>query len=778
MPAFSTIPLKILNSSGDLKQLTTVEEEIFANEGGLGLVGAYPTVSDRYGGAITLTNTADDSAIGVYKDTFYTSPIGTHPGTSISSGSTITTLRQMLDSVTEVPFTGAVPTLIVADSDGDLHDMDSASYNALALRVNELVQTQEGIGTFRLSATQPTAEYVKWIDTVFTDTLVNGSTNYHIWRKETVNVDPETYYPIKRTGANSYQEMTASEVGEVGNGMIQQGYFLNGVGEYELRSDSEGAPTAFGTWEARGTALDTKNTVQDVQYTTVQYTSPQFSRQYTGQYLGTYTNLRYSTLYQNFLGVRQIAYAGVRNYTNQYIGIRAFSANFVGVRPQSQTFIGARTFVGQRNYAGVRGYVGQFTGYFSGSRNYTSSPTQYLRSGIQFEGARNYTGQRNFTGQRTIAYAGNFSATVYQTFLGSRQVYFSGQRNYAGVRYFSGTRYFAGVRNFVGQRTFTGYFSGTRTGNETNFNGPMPGNFSVFGPFTQQAFLGIRYFPSNPSPPINPGFFGEFYTLILYFLEGGGISNSPGGGQTFSGWRQFAGVRTWQFAGTRASPGNFSDTFTGTRQFSGPDDIAVPGQFAIAPYDPAGYFTRPAQQFLGWAAYNFVGPRTAYYSGNRPQQVNFNFTSQYSIPFASPAINFVGSRKFAGSRNYAGNYSRLFSGTRNYGGQYLSTTPLSFVADRSFVGVRAFANTFLGVRSSPVTFVGTRPYAGDFTGATPQTFAGTRAVLYTGYYSGQYTGQYTSNYTSQYSAQYTGQTVLAIPGSIRTYTLYVRVSAT
>lgn len=806
MSAFSTLPLKILNSSGDLKQLTSLEEELFANEGGLALVGAYPTVSDRYGGSITLTNTADDSAIGVYKDTFYTVPIGTHPGTSISSGSTTTTVRQMTDSAYEIPFTGVVPTLIVADSDGHLHDMDSASYNALAKRVNEIVQTQEGVGTFRLSATQPTSEYEKWIDTVFTDTLTNGSTDYHIWRKITINVDPEAYYPIKRTGSNSYQEMTASEVGEVGNGMIQQGFFLNGVGEYELRSDSDGAPTAYGTWEARGTALDTKNTVGPVQYTTIQYTSPQFSRQYTGQYLGTYTNLRYSTLFQNFVGVRQINYAGVRNYGSTFVGIRSFTATFAGVRPQGQQFVGERQFVGQRNYAGIRSYSDNFQVQYSGVRNYVGQ----FAGPQTFIGNRNFTGIRNFAGFRQVNYAGNFTGTNYTGFVGIRQVYYSGARQYAGTRifigrrYYTGTRYFIGVRFFEGSRYFTGYYTGARY-----FAGPRQytgvrqflGNFGGPDNFTAASFTGSRYFGSIFGPQL--AFIGE-----RQFLSSGAAYpvGNPLANQSFAGTRNYAGNRpggAQQFGVSPVSPTqpsftgyyDFTGSYLGTRgyeyfnpQYFNPAFVGFttttgflsgPQAFQVNVGQPqATYFTDPGQ-FLGPATQTFAGTRVAYYSGQRLKPTAFNFTDTQPFLTADPALQtFVGVRNFAGPRGYSANFQVQYAGVRNYASQFLATTPQTFVGERTFAGVRAFANTFTGVRSSPVDFAGVRGYSTNFLGATPQTFAGTRAVLYTGYYSAQYTGQYTSNYTSQYSAQYTGDTVLATPGTIRTYTLYVRVSET
>lgn len=830
MSAFSTIPLKILNSSGDLKQLTTAEEALFANEGGLGLVGAYDSVGARYGGSLTLTSTANDSAIGVFRDTFYTSPIGTHPGTSISSGSTTTTLYQMTDSAYEVPFTGSVPKLVVADSDGALYEMDSASYNALAQRVNDIAVNTEGVGSFRLSATQPTSEYVKWIDAVFTDTKTNGSTDYHIWRKEYVNVDAQAYYPIKKIGTQDYKELTAAEVGEIGNGMIQQGFYVNGVGEYQLRSDSDGAPTASGTWEARGTAIDTKNTVQDVQYATVLYTSPQYSRQYTGQYLGTYTNLRYSTLFQNFVGIRQVNYAGVRNYTNQYIGIRSFTNTFTGVRPQSISFVGQRTFVGSRYYVGPRSYTGQFQSQFAGVRNYAGNFTnQYMT----FAGSRDFTGTRTFAGTRILPYTGQYVGPRSIQFLGSRQVNYSGGRPYAGVRYFTGVRYYTGVRYFLGVRyysgvrNFTGYFVGARAYSDqyagpggSPFTTPVtPFGTTVPGQFTQESYTGTRNF--SVQIPLGGTL---FYTGARQFVTVGTPApvGNPTVNQVFSGARggNYSGIRSYagtrQFAGVRYYGGSnplaqgFTSQFLGSRGYQHLNPGGLPDSNFINSTVTASFTsTNPtfpqfnylsfgawvtvykASPYLGWAAIYFEGVRNITFTGIRQTPTAQNFVRPVSVGpiidentghFISPR-NFLGSRTFSGVRSYSSQFTGNFTGQRFYinntGFLHLGqANNLQFVSDRTFTGIRAFSNTFTGVRSSPQTFGGSRPYSGNFIGPATITFAGTRAVLYTGYYSGQYTGQYTSTYTSQYSAQYTGQTVVAIPGTIRTYTLYVRVSAT
>jgi hypothetical protein len=43
------------------------------------------------------------------------------------------------------------------------------------------------------------------------------------------------------------------------------------VGAYQLRSSAQGAPVAGGTWVARGTATDSRNTTAEINYSAALY---------------------------------------------------------------------------------------------------------------------------------------------------------------------------------------------------------------------------------------------------------------------------------------------------------------------------------------------------------------------------------------------------------------------------------------------------------------------------------------------------------------------------
>ena len=660
MSAFESTPVRLYNSEGDLIQLDSTKQAVFAEAGALKIISQYDSVGARYAGSLTITNTALDSAIGSFTDNFYNEAVGTHPGSSLTTGSTTTTLRQMIDSVGNLPFTGVYPNPIVTDSVGALHDMDSDNFALFSKRIAETIHNNELVGSFRLSATSPGAEWGKWIDDVFSDTVADNTTEYHIWRKNTSTV--LNYNPIKRLDSNSFQEMTNDEAGELGNSMIQYGYEVGGIGEYELRTSAQGVPTAPGTWVARGTATDTRYTLDSaVQYTSVQYTSPQFARQYSGLYTGQYTGFSSGPVPGNFAGTRPAQYTGSRSFT-----------------PPSGGYGGSRNYAG--NYASpdiqfVSGNI-QFTG--------TSNPIQFTSGNIQFAGLATFLGTRQYTGQRVFTGRRN----VPTTFSGVRATQYAGTRQFAGVRNFTGTRQFTGERSFAGVRDETfashpGGFTGTRPAHPFQ---PIP----------------VTWAP--PTNPFSPGILVQHWT---------GVRNA-----SFSVATQFAGEL--QFA----SPAQFTSA---SSNFAGDGESQFAG-FAIS--DVVQFFHVNAG-----SGSPVTQPTSQFTSGNEP---------------------FVGPYQWVGTRQFTGTRPAQYTGTRQFTGV------------RDFAGSRNYAGNYAGFRSSESQFLGTNP----------QNFAGVRTAQYTRVYSAQYTGQYTSNYTSQYSAQYSGDTLVAIPKTLETYTLYVRVSET
>jgi hypothetical protein len=640
------LPIIQKDTSGNLQRATSTNENYLAYQAGLRFASRGTLGPTAIKSSITIAHR--DSAIGSYTDTFYNEAVGTHPGSSLSIGSTTTTLYQLQgDSASGAVKLDDQSTGLfrrpVYESDGNIFDMDSDAMVGIGQSLMSIIQSNEYPGSQRLAASAPSGDWSATLSNVFTDTTTDGNvTQYSIWQRQTITAPAKcNAMHVRRSNYGTYplasydgglEAMTDAEM-SLTFGQIAAKYFRHGgVGTYELRSSAQGAPTRTGTWEARGTALDTRYTTANQQY----------SGQYTGysnvQYLGT---RNYAATYSsgaNFTGIR--AFSGSRNYAANYSSPATFNspAAFLGVTPQN--YVGVRQFGGTRganflgvtpqNYSGVRNFAGTRSANFLGV-----TPANYL--GIRtFAGTRaanflgttpaNYAGVRNFGGNRALNFLGttpanyagvrNFAGNRAANFGGTTPTYYVGPRTFAGNRSiaFGGTTpvYYVGPRNFAGTRSF--YFATTLyqsfssnvywegpqqsfAGGSQNFNGPMPANFGVYQSFAGTAsYVGPRAFSRYlPAKGITTFFIGN---------------RSFGGSQNFNGWRLFAGFRTWQFAGTR--------NYTG----------------------PRGY--------LG--ARYYAGSRTAQYLGTRPA----NFAANFNFLGVTPA-NYTGVR----AGNFAGNYNFL-----------------------------------------------------------------------------------------------------------------------
>ena len=476
---YKSIPLTL--SGTDVAQVPSATEEgYWSQEAAIDWVSSYDSEGSSFYGNVQASGVG--VSIGSYVDTFYQQAIGTHPGTSLSIGST-TTVLNMKDSTG--PDFNEVPTLplLAVDSSGDIYEMDSASGIKLGIRLAEEVHSNEMHGSFRIGATRPSADYVEWDTQVFSDTLANGSVPYSIWRKNIfasgssatnhLAATPGSFLlRLKDSDAPDIQEMDAAECRSTLTTLLLAGMEASGVGSYQLRSSAQGAPTDPGTWVARGTAIDTRNTTQNLQYTTQQYTSPQFTRQYSGQYTTQFTGQSFADIPTQFAGIRQVAFSGNRSYAAQYLGSRNFAAPYAGSRPYAGQYTSnPQSFIGTRQFAGSRNYGGQYTGgteYFAGSRAGQFSGTR------QFTGARQFIRyfQRQYSGARGGYYpfSGNYAGTVYTPY------------NVVNFRPIG----FNSSATFSGSTTYTGFTPGN-PGNPGNPGFQNPGSVD----YVDIGFLGV-----------------------------------------------------------------------------------------------------------------------------------------------------------------------------------------------------------------------------------------------------------------------------------------------
>ena len=681
MASLKSIPLKLRSAdSANVQGISVSDETYWTDAANQFLTDEYPTNTDKYFNSVTLSSATADS-VGRYTNTFYEQPIGTHPASSLSVGTNTRTLYQ---SKRTAPYPETKKLGVGADSDGDFWEMDSASFLEFGSRLLETAQAAgEGPTVFRLGSSLPVGNYAEWIPSAFTDTAKSGDTIYKIYRGEEgvpLSGAPSTN-PIKITNTFDVKEMSYDSCAEFCGAAMLFAQQETGVGDVQLRSSADGAPTDAGTWVSRGIALDTRNTTQNLQYSSTQYTSPQYSTTYSLQYTGQYTGLSFADVPTQYTGTRPTTYAGDRTYAAQYAGDRNYAAQYSGARSYATQYTSAPSqFTGTRNFGGSRNYAAQYTASsnFAGTRQFAGSREGFVPTGF---GAQ-YLGQRsfNFVGQRSYAGFRQVQQNVFQNFTGIRSVTLFNPTNYAS---------FVGA-NFAGPAPQPGNFVGERPGS------PVPAQFA-----------GVRFFPNQLFQPIPvPDQFA-------------GVAPGSPVTQTFAGVRdvtvQYSGFREFQYQGFIATEYQFTGNFTGSRVVLGPS----PGNFIGSP-----------QQFLGAQPDLFVGQRF------------YNTPVSYSGQYTSATTQFSGTRQFAGDRNYAAQYvgTQQFSGTRQFAGSrsYVSAFAGSRNYAGQYAGDRTYAAQYAG-QTAPLQFTGQVPTT--YTGQYTAQYTGQYTTSYTSQYSAQYTGE-------------------------------------
>jgi hypothetical protein len=366
-------PIKLEGGVGDLKEMTTGEEAWLAYQCGLQLAAS--TTSD----VAALTTSAGGTSIGTYTNTFFDQPIGTHPGSSITSGSTSTTIYQNTGSATEA---GADFHRPIRWNGTGFEEMDNTELNTFVDRLLGLVFANSYPGDYQLGSSSPGAAYDTHIAGVFSDTRTDGTTvTYNIYQRQSIASPPSEVKCVKvfndTTSFDGLKEMSNTEIAYTLGQRMKTRIMssANNIGAYQLRSSAQGAPVAAGTWVSKGTATDTKNTTADVDYSATYsgvYTSiftrnrtenftQIFTRDRTQNFIGNYTNpnainyqrIRIVNRASGFLNCGQIFYVG--NYLGDYLGPASYAGDYIG------NFIG--------DYLGdfIGDFIGDYEGNFEGN---------------------------------------------------------------------------------------------------------------------------------------------------------------------------------------------------------------------------------------------------------------------------------------------------------------------------------------------------------------------------------------------------------------------------
>lgn len=477
--------LKLDGSDGSLKKMTASEENYLAHQTGLKLGDA------GVGEVASITTTSSGNAtVGTYTNTTMDGNVGDHDASARNVTTTNTTIYQVEGTAATSGGDYYQPVIYDNSTTKTIKVVNDTEMNVVVDRLLLTIFANDYAGTYKLGSSSPGGDYSTHISNVFSDTRSDGSTvNYNIYKRNAYT-EPTKISPMRLLNSSGdLQAMTPTQIkytfGQVAKTRIMNG--SAGVGTYQLRSSAQGVPTDSGTWVAKGTATDIRNTLADDNYT----------RDSTDSFAGNYSGAAYQTFYQTtYSGEYDGNYSGqyVGNYAGNYDGSGTFTRNDLEnyAVDYEGNFDGAASGF-EAIYTG--NYESDFTGDFTGNYDgvYTNVYTREDEETFQRVTLINYSGvnglgnmvysQVSYTGDYTGTYTGDYTGDYEGQYTRNSTSNFIGNfenpytANYVATYAGAYEEHYTGdyVGDYVGGADYTGTYEG-------NYDGEYVGDF--VGDFT------------------------------------------------------------------------------------------------------------------------------------------------------------------------------------------------------------------------------------------------------------------------------------------------------
>lgn len=844
-----TVPLKLKDSaSADFVQFSSTEENYLAYQAGLQLASG--DSSDV--GSLALNVHGTTNTIGSLTDTSYDQPVGTGGDNVSITFSTITTpIRQTKGTITPSGSNNRLPVM-QRDSDGQrvIREMNDSDMNVLLDRINSRIFTSDYPGTYKLATSTPTGGYTLDLANVTTDTRTDGTSNqYNLYRRTSMTAPTKVLpFSIKRSSGDTgtYQglQLMSDDQVKYSIGTRLQNKIssqTNGVGSYKIYSSAAGTPNnngLTGTWSAKGTATDTRQSIVDANYTRGRAST--YVKYRNSNYSAAYSRTRNSSYTRGSTVTRSSTYTATYTKTREsQFTVSGFIGNFIGnyttETDKIYTRTSARDVAYSQNYsaayAGVYSRLLQYTGNYGNAAPNAGGFTRISTANVDYTG--NYTGDflGNYT--RQGQYIGNYTGDFVDTYTRDRQTDLAGtnfsrnflgeySRNYLRNRQSNYSRNYLRTRNSNYQR-FRASFS------QGNFLGEYARNYSrnFSRNFTRTSIDEMDYVSSYSRGQAKEGTLEIYvgnYAGLAFFTRNSVTSTGSFGNYEYnltvsSGTRRF-----WMFPNLSPliSQGDDYTANTGTFQVQWDD----PGVYSAAEFLISGAAT---QRTLTERQANFLKEEydlITQYNGTLPSYEEFMNYGDYDYVAALQQIlaikgddgyeyergvfqtasstqvyysvrrrlmtNYVGNylAQYAGNyaRNYARNFSRNFTRNSqvNYGGSFTGDYTRNFQGNysrnfsRVFIGnyARNFTRTrnsnYLGGESYSRGFLGN--FIGNFSRNFTSTFEGNYSRNFAGNYTGDYTRNFLGNFNRTFTGNYAGEQIGSGNTNIETYTLYVRTA--
>ena len=434
------------SGSYDLQRISGAEENYLAWQVANNLFSSVAGEAGVLSGSST-----NGTSVGTHTNTFYNQPVGTHPSTSLTTSSTVTTLYQNFSGNA---IEANLYPVINENSSIDFKAVNDAELNTIADRLLAKVFGSDYF-SYKIGSSAPVG-YTLFVSSIFTDTRTDGtSVAYNLYKKN-LSAMPTVVRPLKLDGAD-FRTMTDTEIRNLFAQRVKNRIVQNGIGSYQLRTSIQGAPIAAGTWVAMGTALDTRQNTADDNYTRISTRD------------STLISTRGST--NNFLRTSQTPFTSnfLGNFLGNYLADVDFSADYTGNYASGPT-----------NIAGDYTIDSTINSTRTSEVNYTrTSNTDFTRiSNVIFtrDTQINYTriSEVNYTRDSTVIFntPDNIDFTRVSTIDGFAN--FTGNYVAGEIYTRTSTAVFARDPTFA---SFTGNFVG-------NYAGPIPYQGNFIGDYT------------------------------------------------------------------------------------------------------------------------------------------------------------------------------------------------------------------------------------------------------------------------------------------------------
>lgn len=507
---------------GNLHQMDSADEEWIAYQAGLRIADYLS--GDLIGPTLALapyavtTSSTNGNNIGTFTDTSYAAADSAAPG---SLTTTTTDVFQMTGKVS-LSSNRRYPVEFVSGTPNQLTEMDSSEVDTIAGRLKEYLFDSDNhwAGVIKLGSSTPSAEYTQ-IDTAFSDNIGSSSIQYNFYVKNYVTSGDSASIPtesrpvsLKRSSGltgtfQGIQEMNDSDIGETFARSIMSNVMAtsNGIGTYQLRSATQGAPTDTGTWKAMGTATDTRRTVTAPVVSTRTSTGTRTANSTrtstrTSNTNFTRTSATNSTRTSNTDFTSTSTRTSTRDSLNNYIGFRLSTFT----RERDQDFTSLNLYDGayegvvagnfsqnyitpnfEGNYTATE-FTGNFIGNYDTGSNFTRVSVRVTDGDFTRVSSRLSTRTSTRTSTNIYSYTGDFAGNFIGDFTGNFLApAFAGEYtgNYAATRVTDSTR--TSVDNdYVGdyQVAYLGNYDGTRPQDYTgtfspSYTGDFTGNYTA-----------------------------------------------------------------------------------------------------------------------------------------------------------------------------------------------------------------------------------------------------------------------------------------------------------